>query len=144
MCTNTSFPPSSQTTKPNPFSGLNHFTVPSISTAVAGSGRPRRSDDGRGEGRAGGRGVPPGLASTESTAVTWRPFCPCPTCTLSLVSGSTAFVSGRLQHGNVEKRVAGAVGQLNEPEALVRSEPLDDGINGWAAGGGTLSRRSLE
>src|SRR5262245_41650178 len=52
-------------------------------------------------------------------------------------------VSGRLQHGNVEKCVAGTVGQLNEPEALVRSEPLDDGIDGGAAGGGILSRRSL-
>jgi hypothetical protein len=46
-----------------------------------------------------------------------------------------------LQHGNVEKRVAGAVGQLNETKALVRSEPLDDGINGRAAWGG---QRSLE
>jgi hypothetical protein len=53
-------------------------------------------------------------------------------------------VSGRLQRGNVEKRVAGAVGQLNEPEALVRSEPLDDGINGGAAWCGILSRRALE
>jgi hypothetical protein len=35
-----------------------------------------------------------------------------------------------LQHGNVEKRVAGAVGQLKETKALVRSEPLDDGITG--------------
>jgi acetolactate synthase-1/2/3 large subunit len=33
----------------------------------------------------------------------------------------------------VEKCVAGAVGQLNEPEALVRSEPLDDGIDGQHA-----------
>ena len=53
-------------------------------------------------------------------------------------------VSGHLQHGNVEKCVAGAVGQLNEPEALVRGEPLDDGIDGRAAGGSILSRRSLE
>ena len=53
-------------------------------------------------------------------------------------------VSGRLQHGNVEKCVAGAVGQLNEPEALVGSEPLDDGIDGRAAWGGILSRRALE
>jgi hypothetical protein len=54
------------------------------------------------------------------------------------------FVSGRLQYGNVQKCVAGTVGQLNEPEALVGSEPLDDGINGGAAWGGTLPRRSLE
>jgi hypothetical protein len=54
------------------------------------------------------------------------------------------FVSGRLQHGNVEKRVAGAVGQLNEAEALVASEPLDNGIDGRAAWGGSLPRRSLE
>src|SRR5262245_27701428 len=54
-----------------------------------------------------------------------------------------SFASGRLQRGDVEKRVAGAVGQLNEPEPLVRSEPLDDGINGWAAWSRILSRRSL-
>src|SRR5262249_52390057 len=48
-----------------------------------------------------------------------------------------------LQHGNVKKSVAGAVGQLNESEALVRSEPLDSGINGRAAWNGVPPRRSL-
>jgi hypothetical protein len=53
-------------------------------------------------------------------------------------------VSGRLQHADMEKCVAGTVGQLNESEALVGSEPLDDGIDGRAACGGSLPRRSLE
>ena len=52
-------------------------------------------------------------------------------------------VPRRLQHGNVEKSVAGAVGQLNESETLVLSEPLDNGINGRAAWSGVPTRRSL-
>jgi hypothetical protein len=55
-----------------------------------------------------------------------------------------SVMSGRLQHGNVEKCVAGTVGQLNESEALVRREPLDDSIDGQAAWDGILPRRSLE
>ena len=76
--------------------------------------------------------------------MTWRSLLPLADLHAQFGFRIDSFASGRLQHGNMEKRVAGAVGQLNEAEALVRSKPLDDGINGWAAGGGTFSRCPLE
>ena len=47
---NTSCSPSSEETKPNPLSGLYHFTTPSTLVAVEGSGRVRPVDA-RGGGR---------------------------------------------------------------------------------------------
>ena len=78
----TSFWPSSQTTKPNPLSALNHFTVPSMLIAAAGSGR-SLPDDTFAEARAFAREPAPVLASTARTAMTCRRFWPTPTCTLS-------------------------------------------------------------
>jgi hypothetical protein len=66
---NTSLPPSSQATKPNPFSGLNHLMAPSMLVAVAGSGR-SRPDDALGGGRTCVRGAAAALVSTARTDVT--------------------------------------------------------------------------
>jgi hypothetical protein len=54
------------------------------------------------------------------------------------------FVPGRLQHGNVQKCVPRAVGEYNEPEAFVRIEPLDDGVDRRTAWGRTPASASSE
>jgi hypothetical protein len=38
-------------------------------------------------------------------------------------------MSAPFQYGNVEERVARSVGELNEPEAFLCIEPLDDGVH---------------
>ena len=45
MWTNTSLPPSSLATKPNPLASSNHFTFPVTETAVEGSGATRRGPE---------------------------------------------------------------------------------------------------
>jgi hypothetical protein len=53
-------------------------------------------------------------------------------------------VPGSLQYGDVKKCVPGAVGQLNEPEAFLGIEPLDDGIDGRPARSRIFARRASE
>ncbi len=55
-------------------------------------------------------------------------------------SGIDSVMPSRLQYRHVQEHVAGAVGQLNEAKALVRIEPLDDGVYRRAAWGTILAR----
>src|SRR5580698_762453 len=90
MWTNTSLPPSSLATKPNPLASSNHFTFPITETAVEGSGATRRGgrspslDD-----LCCGRSTTP-AASTSITRVTCAPLAPAPTWTRSFAPAGTA------------------------------------------------------
>ena len=90
--TDTSLPPSLGVMKPNPLSGLYHFTVPSISTAVLKSicGRAERAGRGLLSLRWEEDDVLAVLSSTDRTCSTWRPFWPCPTRTCICMPGPTA------------------------------------------------------
>src|SRR6185312_14560653 len=86
--TNTSLPPSSLATKPNPLASSNHFTFPVTETAVEGSGATRRGRGASPNARCGRSTMP--LASTSSTRVTCAPLAPAPTWTRNFAPAGTA------------------------------------------------------
>lgn len=53
--------------------------------------------------------------------------------------GLNGVVPSRLQHGDVQKNIARAIGQLKEAKAFFRVEPLDDAIKCRPAGGRLFS-----
>ena len=54
------------------------------------------------------------------------------------------LVPGALKYSNVEKCVARAVAQLNKAEALLRIEPFDGCVDGWARRGRIRARCTLK
>src|SRR5688572_6327234 len=59
-------------------------------------------------------------------------------------AGLNALMPSRLQHGDVQKNIARAIGQLSEAKPLLRVEPLDDGVKRRPARDGFFSGYSPE
>ncbi len=130
--TNTSLPPSSLATKPNPLASSNHLTLPVTETAVEGSGATRRG--GRGPSRNPsddglcGRSTMPAV-STSMHARDLSPLGAGPDLDAQFRARRNGVVARRMQGVGVQERVARAARQLDESVAFVRLEPFDDGVD---------------